>query len=510
MNSYYENLCKEYKSGDDLMKAIVSNRAVVYYYLTQVLISGSNWYRKIEQKEGKSLADQLLTDTLLVFRRQIKNNKVALRIQDRIIFTQKDNLELADYLTNLFSLITDTSICNPLHEKSHEFELTLVNGQGFQKVYELKESILGALQNFGCKDPDDKEEIFDESLLVFWKKLQEGEVGIFFAANNSKLENCRVFNRKFYQNSKLSTYLSGIAKNIFLNRTRTSAFQVSKNKTTEITDYDNFIPATEVIDTPALFLFLFYRNMVEERKLRTVISLLQYDCNLEDKEVRQLTGITNTRIHSSRLRAYFSEWYYKNIHRIPELLDVAHEYLAQREQKKQKLNEKIRAIDLYRRASLNYLDLNVFKEEFRTIPEFRQYYRIFKYIFYFTSVGKPSALSGLPDEKKMRSLIEIYKSGLYTLSKFQAILFLLFYGSDEPVEIIINLLKCLKQELLQQDMDAETTGDLRTELQISTPDNEIRLKDEIYKTNRGLFTCFSNDTNFTNLIYENETVQRTF
>ena len=506
VKAYYEKICKEYNSGDELMKAIVLNRTVVYYILTQVLVLGNNTYRNVGLKEGADVADQLLSDTLTIFRRQVKNDKVVLRVQGEKVFINKENLELFDYLARLFSLVIETSRYNILHEKSNEFERKLVNGQGFNKVYELKETILGALHNFGCKESDDKEEIFDESLLVFWKKLQQGEVGIYFTANYPKLENCRVFNRKYYQNSKLSTFLSGIAKNIFLNRTRTSEFQVSRNSIVEITDQDEALTGNSESETPALFLFLYYRNMVEERKLRTVISLLQYDCNLEDKEVRQLIGIANTRIHSSRLRSRFFEWYQDNLHQIPELLDAAHDYLAKRELKKENLNAKIRTIDLYRRVSLSYLDLNIFKEEFRTIPEFRQYYRIFKYIYYFISAGKPSALAGLPDEKTMRALLEIYKIGIFGLPKNQALLLLLFYGSDEPVEIIINLLKSLEQELLQLDPDSEFFGDADCLDKYTIPGDETTLKNEIYNTNKVLFSYFDAKKTFTNLISENETV----
>ncbi|MEI6061254.1 MAG: hypothetical protein WCR72_11130, partial [Bacteroidota bacterium] len=218
----------------------------------------------------------------------------------------------------------------------------------------------------------------------------------------------------------------------------------------------------------------------------------------------------NTRIHSSRLRAHFSEWYYRNIHHVPELLDVAHEYLLQRELKQKKLNEKIRVIDLHRRGSLNYLDIRVFKEEFRTIPEFRQYNCIFKYEFYFTTVGKPSALTGLPDEKRMRSLMELYKEGLYRLPNYQAILFLLFYGSDEPSTIILSLLATLKQELQQLSTPGEGSPELKRLLQQAFPADENELISELYKTNRELFDRFTTENDFVQMIEENEHAQGVF
>ncbi len=507
MKTYYEKICKEYNSADDLMKAIVLNKTMVYYFLIQVLVLGNDTYKNIEINKGKDNADQLLTDTLMVFRRQVKDEKVVLQVHGGKVFVKKDNLELFDYLANLISLVMETSPCSVFYDKCIEFETKLISGQGFSKIYDLKETIFGALQSFGCRESEDKEEIFDESLLVFWKKLQQAEVGIYFTANYPKLENCRVFNRKYYQNSKLSTFLSGIAKNIFLNRTRTSEFQVSRNSTVEITDQDEAITGNSELETPALFLFLYYRNMVEERKLRTVISLLQYDCNLEDKEVRQLIGISNTRIHSSRLRSHFFDWYQDNLHQIPELLDAAHDYLAKRELKKENLNAKIRTIDLYRRASLNYIDLNIFREEFRSIPEFRQHYLIFNHVYYFISAGKPSALAGLPGEKTMRALLEIYKTRLFDLPQNQALLLLLFYGSDEPAEIIVNLLNCLEQELLQLEPNSESIGNGKgLTLKNAVPSDKDTLKDEIYKTNKKLYSNLEADNIFTKMILENETI----
>ncbi len=510
MSTYYTKICEEFNSGDELMKAIVLNKAVIYYCLAQALVQHNESYKAVESDKGKNTADHLLADTLTVLRRQVKYNKLELRIQDGRVLVNKQTPDLFEYLSGLYSLVTDTSPVNPRYQENLEFEARLVNGQGFRKIYPLKESILAALHTFGCKDQQDKEDIFDESLLVFWKKLTQGEIGVYFSGNSQKLENCRVYNRKFYQNSKLSTFLNGISKNIFLNKTRTTGYQEFRNNNIELQGQEDLLPADTATETPALTLFLYYRHQVEERKLRTMVSILQYDCNLEDKEVRQLTGITNTRIHSSRLRAHFSEWYYRNIHHVPELLDVAHEYLLQRELKQKKLNEKIRVIDLHRRGSLNYLDIRVFKEEFRTIPEFRQYNCIFKYEFYFTTVGKPSALTGLPDEKRMRSLMELYKEGLYRLPNYQAILFLLFYGSDEPSTIILSLLATLKQELQQLSTPGEGSPELKRLLQQAFPADENELISELYKTNRELFDRFTTENDFVQMIEENEHAQGVF
>ncbi len=504
MNSFYQKICREYQSGDELMKAIVLNKASVYYYLTEVIMLGSSSYRNIGSKSGTTLADSLLTETLLAFRRQIKFSKIELNIQNGKVLVSSDKQPLQEYLSDLYLLVSETSPANPSHPRMLEFEQKLINGQGFYRVNSLKESILRALYTFGCRDEQDREEIYNESLLIFWKKLSSREVGIYFSGEFSKPENLRVFNRRFYQNSKLGTYLSGIARNIFLNRTRSPEFQVSKNKTAELNEQDSPVTAENEDDTPAVFLFLYYRNQVEDRKLRSLVSLLQYDCNLEDKEVCLLMGINNARIHSSRLRARFAEWYRLNIRKIPELLDDAHDYLAQRETKKELLNLKIRTVECYRLDSLKYIDLKVFKEEFRTVPEFRQYYKIFRYLFYLSGVGKPSALSGLPDEKSMRILLETYKEELYNLPSFQAILILLFYGSDEPAESLIRLMKSLEQESVQQDSDPGNAPDLIRQIRESAPEDEASLTNELYSTNTTLFRQISAEKNFINIISGNE------
>jgi hypothetical protein len=447
---------------------------------------------------------------LLAFRRQVKGDKIALRFEGETIFTSRENLELAGHLAKLFAIVVDTSPVNPAYRLSRELEKQLSDGQGFREIYQLKGPVLNALHTFGCRDLDDREEIFHESLIVFWKKVREGEVGIYFSAESLNPEHCRVFSPAFYQNSKLSTYLTGIAKNIFLNKTRASDYQVSRNSIAESIEPDALNQVATEVETPALILFLFFRIMVENRKLRTLISLLQYDCNLEDKEVRQLIGINNARIHSCRLRNRFFEWYSGNICRIPELLDAAHDYLEGRELKKQTLNLKIRAIDMYCRDSQSSLDMSVFKEEFRTVTEFMQLHLLFKYVFYFSSVGKPSALNGLPDEKNLRTLMGIYKEKLFGLPQYRAILFLLYYGSDEPDYALVELMKGLGTELHELASTDGGAKELARQLQENAPENVSLFGDEMYKTNKALLVQLNGENDFLKMICENETVQATF
>ena len=262
-----------------------------------------------------------------------------------------------------------------------------------------------------------------------------------------------------------------------------------RNDPPEITDRENFGQVYDETDNPVLLMFLYYRNFIEQRKLRAVISLLQYDCNLEDKEVRSLIGINNARIHSSRLRSRFYEWYDLNQNKFHELTDEANEYFFQRESKKEILNKKIRTVDLYRRDHIDHIDLSIYKEEFHTIPEFTQYHEVFKYVFYFITTGKISALSGLPDEKLLKDLMGSYKNELFKLPRYQSILLLLFYGTDEAEENIINLLKDLCSELSESEQAIDFTKQLRE----YGPQNRAELESEMYKANHTLFNNFSID-----------------
>lgn len=499
MNPRYKNICSKYPSGEELMNAIVSNRADVYYSLTELVIFEADTYRSILKREGRSVADRLLVETFLALRRQVSKRKLRLTIQEGTILTSKENSELLPYLDSLYSLIFMTSNVNPRYKDNQEAEQRMVRGSGLQKIMEIKGMIQATLNNCGCKDPEDREEIYDECLLLFWKKLSAGEIGIYLTGSDPKPENCRVYHRRFYQNSKLSTYLTGVAKNLFMNRTRTAVYQISGTDLSSLPEKDELSSPPDHAESSVLLLFMYYRMYVEERKLRTVVSLLQYDCNLDDREVRSLLGINNARIHSSRLRAGFAEWHKQNIHRIPELIDTAGDYLRQCESKKILLNAKILTIDRYRRSMLKFPDLKLFSEEFRSIPEFKQHYHIFRYTFYFAAAGKTSSLTGLPDEKKMKELMENYKRRLEQIACFGILILLLFYGTDEPVSNIILLLEKLSGELLQLEPSSLSDERLRQQLRAHLPDNEEGLADDLYQTNQTLFRLLSREECFAKL-----------
>jgi hypothetical protein len=509
MSAYYKQILKDFKTAENLAEAITANNSKMYYYLSQILILNSPAYRAVETKEGKNPANRVLTNSLILFRRQVKHQKIGFDVHgERIFITNKSKTELSEYLFNLFLLIIDTGTANPAYPQATELEKKLIDGKGFQKLYELKDSVSNTLYNFGCKIPQDKEDIFNESLLVFWKKLKAGEIGIYFAGNTNKLDNCRVYNREFYQNSKISTFLISIAKYLFLNKTRTSDYEMFKNTIPEVIETGEFIQTDNQKDNPVLLMFLYYRSLVEERKVRTVVSLLQYDCNLEDKEIRQLIGINNARFHSSRLRNHFYEWYDQNLNRIPQLFDLANYYFVQRDKKKEKLNKKIFNIDLFIRNSVNHIDLELYQEEFHSVPEFTQFHRIFKNVFYLTTVGKSSGLAGLPDEELMRGLMKTYKDNLFKLPGYRIIPFLIFYGSDEPDETIITLIKSLYSELRSEAHDPESLKELTETAKDHVPENIPGLTDGIYKTNQSLFELFSNEEAFVNMINEYENPQR--
>jgi hypothetical protein len=510
MNQVYKEILKAFGSDEEIMKAIVTNNMLIYYYISKIIILNSPDYREIESGKGKIAADQVLTECIIIFRRQVKYQKAEIHSTRENLLVGKNNADLTDYLNNLLHLVIDSGSYNPGYQQSQEYEKRLINGHGFQKLYELKEIVEHTLHSCGCDDRQDKEEIFSESLIVFWKKLQNSEVSLYFTGSQTSLDKCRVFNRKFYQDSKLGTYLTGIAKNLFFNRTRSSDYKAVKNNTVEITEIGDADALNRENDNAVLLMFLYYRNFIESRKLRTIISLLQYDCNLEDKEVQKLIGINNTRIHSSRLRNHFYEWYSQNLSKLPVILDSSNEYYTQRDSKKEKLNIKIRTVDLFQKNNLKAVDLSKFLEEFNTVEEFHLFHKIFKYVIYFSSIGKPSALTGLPDEKLLRNMMEIYKNEIFKLTNYQAILLLLFYASDEPGEIIVYLLNHLHIELKEMDQHSESSLNLLQQLERYAPHDRTGLTKELYKSNRILFDNLTQEGNFNTLINTNENIPSAF
>jgi hypothetical protein len=502
MNSIYKNILNEFESEAILKNAILTNNKLIYYYLSQLIMQGPDYYSDIGSRYGKTASDRILSDSLIIFRRQVKYEKTGIQYRKKQIIVN-NRIELSGYLTNLFILLVDASPLNPLYQHSHEFEKKLVDGSGFQKIYELKKPVFNTLHECGCVRQDDQEEIFHESLIVFWKKLIGSELGIYLTGNINKLDNFRVYNRRFYQSSKLSTYLTGIAKNLFFNTLKKAGHNVYIDNTAEISDRNYAEQVSYERDNPVVLQFLFYRTFIEPRKLRAIVSILQYDCNLEDKEVRMLIGINNARIHSSRLRSHFYEWHRKISVGDHEFPGIATDYFIRRDRKAETLNKKIKTIDLYQRNLIRTVELSLFREEFREHPEFTKYHRVFKYVLYFTATGKFSALSGVPDEKIMRILMQAYKKELFKLSSYHVLLILLFYGSDEPEETIINLLNSLRLELDEPGPEDEPGNGLLQLLSNNAFLDKEGLTNEIYKSNCDLFSHFSDEKSFINMMKEN-------
>lgn len=499
MKTYYQEILNDFHDDEEIKSAVLLNNTLIYKYFSWIIMQNSTEYKGITHKKSNRAADQLLMDTLIIFRRQVKNELIGLLSRKDKIYAGNIG-ELAEYLTGLYQLIYEISPLNPFHQASADFEKELKRGRGFSMLNQLNPKIFGTLHEAGCRNAEDKQDILNESLVIFWKKLLEGELGLYFTGNPENPGYCCVYNRKLYRHSKLSTFLSGIARNIFLNMTRTAEFRAEKSEASMVPDSGWHDPFLEENDLQVETMFLYYRNYVEPRKLRTVISLLQYDCNLEDREVRQLIGINNARIHSSRQRSHFMDWYEQNLNNAPAIFDASHDYFLRRENKRTRLNEKIRTIDQFDRNKINHVDLEKFREEFRSNPEFRQHYRIFKHVYYFVSTGKQSGLSGLPDEKSLRAMMDAYKEVIFGLPNYQAVLFLLFYGADEPDETIISLLKGLHPELAELEQDSDPLKQLLDQLGEHHPANNQDLTNEVYASNCSLFAGLSVKDNFINMV----------
>lgn len=504
MNSVYRKLLDKFGTEKEIMEAILTNHPLIYYLLSRLAVVECESYKQLERRDSRTAADRTLSECLVIFRRQIKFGKADILIKGDSIMVGKNRTGLAEFLNELIQLVFETSPLNPMHEFAADYQHKLIKGQGYQSLYQLKNLVEQTLHTSGCTRQEDKEDIFNESLLVLWKKLQQGEAGIYFTNNMKSIDHCRIYNRTLYQQSKIGTFLAGISRNIFMNLTRNPEYVASRNYSCELDPETLNESAEPDPDNLVLLMFLFYRACIESRKLRSVISILQYDCNLEDKEVQRVLALNNTRIHSSRLRAHFYEWHSRHMTDIPSFLDASSSYFAQRDEKKEMINRKIRAIHLYERTSHTKMDLEMFREEFGSDTDFSRYYPVFKYMYYFISTGKSSSLAGLADEKSLREMMELFKKDLFSLPSFQTLCLLLFYGSDEPAGIITSLMQSLLTEL---DEPAQETSELTRHLSEFFSTGTASLSKEIYNANNSLFRTMTEDTPFIKHINTHETAQ---
>jgi hypothetical protein len=509
MSTAYSRILNEYSNGTDLMKAILENAAKFYFLVTEVMLFQSREFKKIETHEGYQTAKELLAESLIILRRQLKYGKITLMVSDGKILIEKYKNEFFDHLDQLLSLLSDIRISDRENKIADVFDSKLINGQAFRQIQKLKGAVTRSLFSFGCTNDVEKEEIYNECLVIFWQKLMKKEIGYYIRGRSDKPESYHVFNRQFYQNSKLSTFLIGIAKNIFLNRIKTV------KRTETMTDDLSSVEAENYQINPSenslVSMFLYFRAFIEPRKLRSVISILQYDCNLEDKDVRQLLGINNARIHSCRLRSNFHEWYGNNRNNTHLIFDKATGYLSGRTFKTGKLNDKFRTITTYIETPMKWkIDLGIFREEFRSLDDFVKFHRVFRFLIYFSYCGKPSAMAGSPDEKSMREMLEAFKKILFSIPEYQTLLFLFYYGSEEPEKTIVSYLQNLSRELMDLGQNPEPASFLSAQLEKNSPVDESDLQNKIYETNCNLFShCFAVKELITKII-TNEPGQRAF
>lgn len=500
MKTYYQEILNAFHDDEEIKKAVLSHNALIYKYLTWIMMQNSLPYRSIKLKEGKETADRLLRDCLVIFRRQVNHDYYKILIKKEKIINGNSNSELVDHLVSLFKLMEEISPLNPFHEAAEKYEKEMVEGRGLLALELCRPLVYSALHKAGCTNQEDKEDIFTDARMIFWQKLKNNETGLFLTGQSNDISNCHVYNKSLFQNSKLCTFLAGISINLFLNLTRTSEFRISKKDLSHVPDTVSDDQVSEDNARQLKMLYNYYRNCVEPRKIRTIISMLQYDCDLEEKEVKGLLGINNARFHSSRLRENFVKWQKDPRNRQSAIIDASNEYLTKKESQDKKLNEKLLIIDRFERGQSNHVDLNKFREEFRSHNEFHKYRRLFMISYYLVSQGKASRFTGLLDEMELRMMMGSYKNIILELEHLQALLIFLFYAAEEPEESIIGLLLGLHSELPRLDPKPDFLKKLIDQMNDHVPSDPSQLADELYASNGNLFMLMSEDNYFINFV----------
>ncbi|MDX9907168.1 MAG: hypothetical protein RBS55_11320 [Bacteroidales bacterium] len=500
MKTYYQEILKSFRDDEEIKKAALDGNALIYKYLSWMIMQNSTLYRTLSIKNGTAEADRLLMDALVIFRRQLNHNHFRIVTEKERIFISRKKTPLAEHLAGLFDLMTEISPLNTFHNEAQTYLSELAGGRAIGKLYALRPRIFSALHKAGCTKSEDKEDLLNETMVIFWQKLTGNEIGIYLHGKKDNPDHCFVFGKQLCQQSKLSTFLAGIAINRFMNMTRTAEFKAIKSDPGSIPefDYDEEIFADRGNPTEALYHY--YRERVEPRKIRTLVSMLQYDCCLDEKYVKELIGINNARIHSCRQRESFCKWQQEPANRTAGLLDDSNDYLADREKQAGRLNEKIRIIDRAVRENTDHADLEKFSEEFRSESDFNRYCRLFKEVFYLSASGKPSRFTGLADEQELRSRLDAFKKVMLTLPSLKAIQVYVFYGAEEPHGSHVSLLRSLSPELAEMQPSSETLNRLIDQMNERLPSDPAELADDIYVANRSLFTKLSTDINFANLV----------
>ncbi len=492
MHSLYTELLQVYQNADGLSEAILSNNEHVYSLLTVYIIHHSEIYKDIVEKKERSGSEMIVSDTLTILRRQVKAGIAPLGVNHGKLLLGKTDLLL--HIDRLLLLLQKTGPLSEIKAEVGRVELNLINGYGFRTILKLKPGIMGALVTFGCHSQSEREEIFSESLIILWKKLIHNEIGIIKESPQGHTDRYQVYNKRYFQHSSLNTFLTGIVRFLFMNRCR-----IRKRQFTDIADNIpeiNNLPDTESDKEPVAVLFRLYRIFYEPRKLRTLISLLQYDCGLEDAEVCRITGLSNGRIHSYRLRRNFRHWYSTNIGNLHRVTDKAYDYHKMCESKLRFLNEKIRVLNDGQDDHLQDVPMDIFREEFTDSINFHAYRQILLDILYLAQAGKASSLKGIPDEAALRQKMSSFRHLLRTLEPHLAVMYLLYYASDEPPDAIVNLLQELAVELADEEPEERGALNFGIHLTNNIPSDTEELTRRLCAINSHIFTTLSKPTPF--------------
>lgn len=467
-------ILKNYQiNNGDLDRALIFGDPETYYLIVKSLIR-EKFFQDLLFNENLNAYD-LLTETLIAFRRQLKSGKATIQFQKQLILVNNKQ-EISEYLKRIFTLMAE-------EKADTEFQNKVDENATFIEVYHLKDKVMNTLGTIGLQLKVDPEEVFQESILRLWDKISHNEIRIIKNKLDQPVNDWVVYNRFDYSNSRLSTYLVAIAKNLVYNNYR---FQKLRNsESIEIIENRSAEVETNPDSDPILLCYKYFRVFYEDRKLRSIISILHYDCGLEEKEVCHLLKINNARIHNSRLKSDFNDWYCHFLKNYAKYFLELNHYAREIESKEHKLNQKLMAITQFISRKSD-VDLNIFKEEFRSQEEFRGMGIVFRNVLYLVSLGKASNISGLPEEPLLREKHASLKSSLFNLEKVEVILYLLFYASMEPEYGIQQLLIALKEEMTGIE------NDLNFRFLLKPSD----LKNDMYSVNQRLFGLLDKENLF--------------
>lgn len=74
MKTYYQEILKSFPDDEQIKKAVLTGNALIYKYFSWMIMHDNVKYRNISIKEGTKVADRLLMDALVIFRRQMNHD----------------------------------------------------------------------------------------------------------------------------------------------------------------------------------------------------------------------------------------------------------------------------------------------------------------------------------------------------------------------------------------------------------------------------------------------------